>query len=364
MPTTFSPREPATDAVGRVAGEPVATVVVPARDEERWIARCLASVLAQGESRLQVVVVDGGSMDATASIVAEIAARDPRVELVLHGADSIPGSLNAGLAAAAARWLVRVDAHSTIPPTYVASVVGHLETGRWGGVGGRKDAVAETAGGRVVAAALSSRFGVGNSVYHYGSHARVVDHVPFGAYPTETLREVGGWDERLAANEDYELDYRLRRAGHRLLFDPEIRIAWRCRDSIRDLFRQYVRYGRGKADVAVLHPSSLKPRHLAPPALVVMLLGGAAVSAVFPVAGLVLAAPYATALAVAVVTARKVPMWTRVSLPAAFMAMHLGWGVGFLTGLASAIAGRGPRRRGADRRRRADPADAWEPAVR
>jgi cellulose synthase/poly-beta-1,6-N-acetylglucosamine synthase-like glycosyltransferase len=331
--------------------EPVVTVIVPARDEEGSIARCLASVLAQDEPRLQVIVVDGGSTDATAAIVDEIAARDPRVELIHHGIASIPGSLNAALAATVARWVVRVDAHSAVPPGYVAALMDHLETGRWGGVGGRKDAVAETAAGRAIAAALSSRFGVGNSVYHYGTHRRTVDHVPFGAYPTETLRELGGWDERLVANEDYELDYRLRRAGHELLFDPELRIAWRCRDTIGELFRQYVRYGRGKADVAALHPTSLQPRHLAPPAVLILLVAAGTVSVVSPLAGLAIAAPYAVALAAAVaVTARKVPAAKeKAMLPAAFVAMHVGWGIGFVRGVAAVLTGRGPRRRPATR---------------
>jgi succinoglycan biosynthesis protein ExoA len=344
---------------------PIATTIVPALDEERSIERCLASVLAQDEPRLQVIVVDGGSRDATVSIVKEIAAEDPRVELIPYGMASIPGSLNAGLAAADAPWLVRVDAHSTIPPGYVTAVLDHLETGRWGGVGGRKDAVAETTRGRAIAAALSSRFGVGNSVYHYGTERRVVDHIPFGAYATETLRRFGGWDERLAANEDFELDYRLRRAGLRLLFDPDVRIEWRCRETIGGLFRQYVRYGRGKADVATLHPASLQARHLAPPALVVLLVVAAGASVASPAIGLAIGSPYAVALAIAVaVTARKVASArARAMLPAAFAAMHVGWGVGFLRGLAEAVTGRGPRRRQRHRARAGAGASAWESAA-
>jgi succinoglycan biosynthesis protein ExoA len=340
-------------------------VIVPARDEEGSIARCLASVLAQDEPRLQVIVVDGGSTDATASIVEGIAAGDPRVQLIRHGIASIPGSLNVALAATRSRWVVRVDAHSTVPPGYAAALVDHLETGRWGGVGGRKDAVAETAPGRAIAAALSSRFGVGNSVYHYGTSRRTVDHVPFGAYATETLRRLGGWDERLVANEDYELDYRLRRDGHELLFDPELRIAWRCRGTIGGLFRQYVRYGRGKADVAALHPASLQPRHLAPPAVLVLLAAAGSVSVVSPLVGLAIAAPYAVALAIAVaVTSRRVSTAReRAMLPAAFVAMHVGWGIGFVRGMAAVLVGRGPRRRPATRAFDRPRAGAWEPAA-
>ena len=327
------------DAVpGRSAAVAVAdlvSVLIPARDEERSIAACLDSVLAQDAPNLQVIVVDGGSGDRTPEIVRGYADRDGRVELIARPAGPIPASLNAGLAAARGRWLVRVDAHSTIPPDYVRRALQHLSTGRYGAVGGRKDAVATSASGRAVAAVLGSRFGVGNSVYHYGERPQPVDHVPFGCYPTELLRSVGGWDERLQANEDFELDYRLRRAGHTLLFDPALRIAWRSRETVSDLFRQYRRYGRGKAAVARLHPSSLQPRHLAAPALVA---GGAVlpvVAAFRPVLAGIAVLPYSLGLAAAsVATARKVEgLGARVRVPAAFVAMHVGWGIGFWEGL-------------------------------
>jgi cellulose synthase/poly-beta-1,6-N-acetylglucosamine synthase-like glycosyltransferase len=328
--------------------DPLVTVVIPARNEERSVARCLESVLAQEQRGLQVIVVDGGSSDRTSEIVASVAAMDPRVHVIHYGVASIPGALNAALREAVGRWFVRVDAHSTIPPDYVATALVRLVWGGGGGVGGRKDAIGATHAGVAISAALSSRFGVGNSTYHHGTRRRVVDHVPFGAYATDTLRRIGGWDERLVANEDFELDYRLRRAGYRLLFDPDLRIAWRCRDSIPDLFRQYVRYGAGKADVAVLHPASLEARHVAPPALIVLLTIAAASTLVSPPAAIALAAPYGAALAIAVVsTARRVPGWrAKALLPFAFVGMHLGWGLGFFKGLVASATGRGPHDRG------------------
>ena len=329
------------DAARSGVADDLVSVLIPARNEEAFIGACLDSVLAQDASNLQVLVVDGGSDDRTVEVVREYSARDGRVELLSLPPGPIPTSLNAGLAAARGRWLVRVDAHSTVPADYVRRAIAHLSTGRFGGVGGRKDAVASSPSGRAVAAVLGSRFGVGNSVYHYGARPRTVDHVPFGCYPTNLLREMGGWDERLAANEDYELDYRLRRGGHRLLFDPELRIAWRSRETVPDLFRQYRRYGRGKAAVARLHPSSLQPRHLAAPALVA---GGAAfplIAAYRPLIAGLAALPYAVGLtAASVVTARKVDgLAARLRVPAAFVAMHAGWGIGFWEGLARGARG-------------------------
>ncbi len=249
------------------------TVVIPAHNEERFLGACLESVREQDYPDLQIVVVDNASTDDTAGVVEQHRRADPRVELVQTDQLSIPKALNLGVARARGRWLVRVDAHSTIPPTYVRTGVDHLRQGGWGGVGGRKDGVGVTHAGRAIAVAMSSRLAVGNSVYHFGTSGQEVDHLPFGAYPVSLVREAGGWDEGLTANEDFEFDYRLRRAGRRLWFDPTMVIRWHCRQSLPDLFRQYVRYGRGKVDVAMLHPDSLSPRHLAPPLLVVYLAG-------------------------------------------------------------------------------------------
>jgi succinoglycan biosynthesis protein ExoA len=332
-------RNPANNGQ-HVDGDELVTVVIPARDEQDAIGDCLDSLLAQTYRNLQVIVVDGASRDATAAIVRARAEQDHRVELILNPDALIPISLNLALAAAKGRWLVRVDAHATVPADYVATAVGHLATGRWGGVGGRKDGVGITPAGRAIAVAMASPFGVGNSAYHYAEEPREVDHVPFGSYPVDLARRLGGWDERLAVNQDFEFDYRVRSAGHRLLLDPALTINWQCRQSVPDLFRQYRRYGRGKAKVARLHPDSLQPRHLAAPVLVLALLTSALLFVVGRrrlATGLL--APYLAGVAGASVHAgRQVssPDERRMLAPA-FIAMHTGWGIGFWRGVVDAL---------------------------
>ncbi|MBA3628057.1 MAG: glycosyltransferase family 2 protein [Actinobacteria bacterium] len=311
------------------------TVVIPARNEEEFIGPCLESVLAQSESDLEVLVVDGASEDRTKEIVKDYVTRDSRVHLLHNPAGIISRSLNLALARACGQWFVRVDAHSTIPPDYVVRVVNHLKAGQWGGVGGRKDGVGKTAAGRAIAAAMGSRFGGGNSTYHYGTMAQTVDHIPFGAYPTDLVRELSGWDERFPVNQDYEFDYRVRQSGRELLFDPEIRIDWHCRQKISDLFLQYRRYGRDKARVALLVPESLKPRHLAAPCFVAVAVFAILSGLRFPRPMVRILGPY-----VLVVVGTSATMAKSLEQPqdelwllAAFPAMHIGWGLGFWQGI-------------------------------
>jgi glycosyltransferase involved in cell wall biosynthesis len=312
-------------------GLDLVTVVIPAANEERFVGACLRSVQDQDYDALQIIVVDGASTDGTADVVRARMAEDPRIELLRNPRRNIPSSLNMAVAQARGRWLVRVDSHSTVEPTYVRTAVERLREGTWGGVGGRKDGVGRTPAGRAIAVAMASRLGVGNSTYHHGTATQEVDHLPFGAYPLEVVRSLGGWDERLTANEDFEFDLRLRRAGLRLLFEPRMVIRWHCRQSIADLYRQYHRYGKGKVDVAWLHPDSLHPRHIAPPAFVAYAALGLLLSARRPRRWLALLSPYAAA--VAAESLRCAPRLEtpgeRLRLPAAFVAMHVGWGLGF-----------------------------------
>ena len=322
-----------TPGGGTARSAELVTVAIPARNESATIAGVLDSVLAQTYEHLQIIVVDGDSDDDTRRIVQDYADRDPRVELLDNPDRVIPVAMNLALERARGVFLVRVDAHCRVPADYVERLVTHLRTGQWGGVGGRKDARGRTRAGRAIAAVMGSRFAQGDSVYHYGDREQVVDHIPFGSYPVELCRELGGWTETQLVNEDYEFDYRVRLSGKELLFDPEVVIDWDCRQSVPELFRQYRRYGRGKVQTLERHPSSASPRHLAAPTLVMVL---AAAASLLPWRrtrhmGLLMLAPYVGLVGIATATtAPKVSGFSgKLWVAPAFVAIHTGWGTGF-----------------------------------
>jgi len=311
--------------------EELVSVVIPTLNEERSISTCLDSVLAQSWREMEVLVVDGGSTDATCDLVAAYVAVDQRVRLVHNPRRTQPAAMNTALDHVRSPWMVRVDAHSTVPADYVERVMENLPTGDWGGVGGRKDGVATSVQGRAIAAALGSKFGVGNSTYHHGTEPQPVDHIPFGAYPVDVARELGGWDEAISANEDFEFDYRVRQSGRQLLFDPRLVIFWETRQTVADFFQQYRRYGRGKALVLRKHPNSASPRHLIPAALVAALAAALVAAPVRPRWALAIVGPYVGGLlgASAAVAPNLSVRESRRWLPMAFAAMHVGYGMGF-----------------------------------
>jgi len=323
------------------AASPLVTVVIPCRNEEAAISACLESVCRQTVTDTEILVVDGGSVDRTRDIIAEWAERDRRVQLLDNPDGIVPIALNIALDQAKGRWLVRVDAHCTIPNDYVERLVGHLESGV-GGAGGRKLGVGTTFTGKAIALAMSSKAGVGGSAYHHADSVQFVDHIPFGAYPVELARQIGGWNEKLSVNQDFEFDVRVCQAGHRLLLDPSIVIDWENRQTIEALFRQYHRYGRGKVRVMRLHPSSTKLRHLVAPAFVAAL-----VAAVLPwrwkylaIARALLAGSYVTLVAIAgVADGKPLPLRQRWRVIVSLMTMHVSWGIGFWQGVLDVLTG-------------------------
>lgn len=305
------------------------TVVVPTLNEAGHIDSCLRSIAEQTLRPSIVLLVDGGSTDRTIEIARSTAAEvELDLDVVLNPARRVPHALNLALQHCSTGLMARIDAHATVSEDYLERVVDGLRVAE--GAGGVKLAVARSAQGRANALALSTRLGVGGSRYHY---ATTIDddaeHIPYGAYRTEIARMLGGWDESLPVNQDFEFDYRLRRSGGRIRLDPAARIYWQCRETLAGQFQQYRRYGAGKAAVIRKHPRSASARHVAPAGIPVLAVGTVITGS--RIGGSVLVA-YGAALAVGLARpARR----AGVALPravASVAAMHVGYGVGLIEG--------------------------------
>lgn len=316
-------------------GEPTVSVVLPTHSERSFIRDCLDSLAGQDyPAVVEILVVDGGSIDGTRAIVKEFG---PPVRLLDNPRVTAAAAMNIGIEAAAGEIVVRADAHALYSPDYVSRCVYTLlETGA-DNVGGAMRPVGTTKFGRAVAAMTSVKEGIGNGAFHYATERQDVDTVFLGCWRTNTLRKLGGYDETSLqwAAEDHELNYRLTTSGGRIVLDPTIRSVYFPRDGIRGLARQYHNYGIGKASTLQKHGRLPTLRPLAPAGLVALTVLGA----IFGRGAARVALPVAhTALcARAALKAGRTPGIAPHRAGAAIAVMHWCYGAGFLRGLGWAL---------------------------
>lgn len=312
------------------------TVLVPAQNEEHFIGTCLASIVSQDypPDRLEVIVVDGGSTDATAQIATGMAERASLpVEVIDNPRGNTSAGLNLGIGRARGDVIVYAIAHGELSADFVRMAVETLERTGADAVGGPIETRGEGTWGQAIAAALSSPFGVGGARFRYSRQETEVDTVAFAAYRREVFEKVGAFDERMAGDEDGDFHARLRATGGRIVLSPAIHAVYHARSSLGALARQYLAYGAAKARTARRHAGTLRAYHLAPAGLV----AAASLAAVGPGplrrVGRVGVGAYLVAAGVASAS-RVASAGFRVAarLPVVFAVIHLSYGAGWLAG--------------------------------
>jgi succinoglycan biosynthesis protein ExoA len=314
---------------------PAVSVVMPVRDEAAHLHASAGAVLSQDyPGPLELVLAIAPSSDGTERLARDLAASDTRVRLVTNPRGGTAAGLNVAIGASTGDVIVRVDGHAEIPPGYVTRAVAVLDDTGADVVGGIQDARGDTPFGHAVAAAMTSRFGVGDAKFHYGGEPGPTDTVYLGVFRRGALDRVGGFDETLVRNQDYELNWRIRESGGVVWFDPALRVRYRPRPSMRSLARQYFEYGQWKREMLRRHPRSLRWRQLVAPAA--LLANGAGLVLGLALDRRLLAVPGAYLLSTvgAALTAPGTidPATRLVRLPVAFATMHHAWGAGFLAG--------------------------------
>lgn len=328
---------------------PFVSVVIPARNEALHIESCMAALKKQTYPRelVEIIVADGASTDGTADLVMAAAQAESRIRLVDNPSGRTAAGLNAAIREAQGDVICRMDGHAVPAPTYVERCVARLDVDAVWAVGGRMVKTSASKLGRAIAGASSSRFGVGDSAFHYAEAVQSVESVYLGCWPRWVFDRVGMFDEELVRNQDDELSYRIRQAGGTILFDPSIEVAYRPRESLGALFEQHRQYGFWKVRVFQKHPGSIRVRHLVPGLLTGVLATGALFpisrTAALPAAAAAAAYGVATTTAAYRVAARSPGLRLR-DVVGAFGAMHLGYGIGLWQGLVHWLPKRGDRR--------------------
>jgi len=307
------------------------SVVLPILNEERHLEESISAILAQQYSgEFEVILALGPSTDRTNEIAANLAAKDARVVLVENPTGRTANGLNAAIAKSKFPVIARIDGHAEISPTYLSQAVATLEKTGAVNVGGIMAAEGKTKFERAVATAMRSPLGVGSAAFHVGGSAGPADTVYLGTFLKSALQAVGGYDERFTRAQDWELNFRLRKNGGTIWFDPSLVVKYRPRSTLKALAKQYFQYGTWRRAVSRSHSGSVNLRYLAPPtALIINTLSfilGITYSPIF-LAPLVI---YLGSLILGSIWIGK-GLAEKIILPIVLFTMHMVWGAGYLS---------------------------------
>ncbi|MBE2999320.1 glycosyltransferase family 2 protein [Nocardiopsis sp. HNM0947] len=311
---------------------PSVSVVMPVLNEEHHLAAAVEHVLEQDyPGELEIALAVGPSKDRTREVADGIAAADARVTVVDNPSGKTPSALNAAIGASSHDVVARIDGHAMMPSDYLRVAVETLEETGADNVGGIMAAEGVTAWEKAVAAAMTSKIGVGNARFHTGGEGGPADTVYLGVFRRSALDRVGGYDEAFLRAQDWEMNHRIRQTGGTVWFQPRMRVTYRPRRTVALLAKQYFHYGRWRRVVARQHKGTINLRYLAPPVALAGNLAGLVGGFLWWPLWLVPGAYLALVVGATLPLGRGLPAASRPMIPLALATMHMSWGAGFIT---------------------------------
>lgn len=323
------------------------SLCVIARNEEDYLPSLLEDINGQTfpHGRIEVVLVDSDSQDGTLEVMRQFAAENRAgfrdIVLLSNPKRILPAGWNVAIEGSSGDVLLRVDAHATIPSDFVEKSVETLESGEEVCGGVRPTIVKDpTPWKKTLRLAEESAFGSSVAPYRRNTGFQYVSSVFHGAYRRRVFDRVGGYDERLHRTEDNEMHYRIRKAGYRICFNPEICSSQYIRCSLRGMLKQKYSNGYWIGRTMYIEPHCFRLYHFVPLAFVVALIAAAALAVVTPVPLVGLVALYALAdlaLSLKAIVESRFFVPSVLLLPFIFLLIHVSYGVGTLVGLVAGL---------------------------
>lgn len=316
------------------------SVVCPIYNEERYIAKCIDTILGQDFSHndWEILFVDGMSTDRTREIVREYSAKYSFIQLLDNPRKIVPPAMNIGIMHAAGEIIIRLDAHAFYPTNYFSVLISKLKELNADNVGAvcRTLPADDSDKGKAIAAALSSSFGMGNSRFRVGAKEEIeVDTVPFGCFRKELFEKIGLYDDELIRNQDDELNGRIIKNGGKIYLLPDLIVDYFARDSIRKTGKMFYQYGLFKPLVNKKLGLPATVRQFFPSVFVLGLILGLIASVFSPLLRVI----YISILVLYVLLAIVSSLKTTRSLKQIFyqvvtyFVIHVNYGCGYLIGI-------------------------------
>jgi GT2 family glycosyltransferase len=271
---------------------------------------------------------------------------EPRIKLIDNPKRTFPVALNLSIQNSTGDIIAVIGARAVYPADYLSQCVHYLDAYDADNVGGSLTIVParDALMARAIALAHAHPFGAGNAAYKNGTRKIMwTDTVFGGCYKRQVFEEVGLFDERFPRSSDLDMNRRLSAAGKRTLLVPSIQVTYvHLATWLESYKRDY------KGGYWIIYPwrhgrRLFGYRHLVPLAFVSSLLGLGALSIFLRRARLMLVALTATYMGVAAMASLQIARRERdlrllSTLPAAFAASHLGYGMGSLRAVVGWIA--------------------------
>jgi len=315
---------------------PKVSVIMPCYNEEMHLYDSINSLLdIYFKENCELIVVDGKSTDWTRVIVQHFINYGLNIRVIENEKRIQAHGLNLGIANSKGEIIVRADAHCIYPPGYVEICVNLLEKTGAANAGGIMFPQGKNTVQKAIALALQHPAGVGNAKWHTGNYKGYVDTVYLGTFRKSLFDEIGLFDTKCQTNQDGELNLRILKTGKKIYLDSSIKVKYYPRNTLRDLARQYFRYGRGRCYTTLKHKKITSFRQVLPVLLILCLLASIGLSLWNPIALMFPSLYIISLLLTALFTwpQKKNPIIQRLFMGTAWAIMHISWGSGFVSRL-------------------------------
>nr|WP_294837877.1 glycosyltransferase family 2 protein [Prevotella sp.] len=324
-------------------------IVIPTLNEERFISRCLNSIIKQTYEfeKMDVMIIDGGSNDKTKDIVAEYQKSHQNIRFIENKKKIQSVAFNIGFKKSTAPYIIRLDAHAEYDSKYISLCIENLKQDeKRGNVGGRCNILPfnQSIWAQTNAILNHSRFGIGGAAFRVSNEAHNTDSVPFGAFPRKIIEKIGGMREDLPRGEDNEYNSRIRKAGYKIFFDPNIISSYFARPTLGASCKQMYANGNSIGYLYYIDREAIGIRHLVPLLFVVSGLFSIIISVLWSpfcyvfCGGLAL---YIIADAIASIMGAKDNVKCTLPLFILFFCVHVSYGMGTIAGLIKGLKTKG-----------------------
>ena len=324
-------------------------IIIPTLNEERFISRCLNSIIKQTYEfeKMDVMIIDGGSNDKTKDIVAEYQKSHQNIRFIENKKKIQSVAFNIGFKKSTAPYIIRLDAHAEYDSKYISLCIENLKQDeKRGNVGGRCNILPfnQSIWAQTNAILNHSRFGIGGAAFRVSNEAHNTDSVPFGSFPRKIIEKIGGMREDLPRGEDNEYNSRIRKAGYKIFFDPNIISSYFARPTLGASCKQMYANGNSIGYLYYIDREAIGIRHLVPLLFVVSGLFSIIISVLWSpfcyvfCGGLAL---YLIADAMASIMGAKDNVKCTLPLFILFFCVHVSYGMGTIAGLIKGLKTKG-----------------------